>query len=81
MRPPRGKEVLLSVSDSDMDDNRSPEQNVRQRLLDIFQREGKVTERDLLRISAMTGVNYFTVSKALEDILLHRAEGQGSQEE
>jgi hypothetical protein len=79
MRPPRGKEVLLSVSD--VDDNRSPEQNVRQRLLDIFQREGKVTERDLLRISAMTGVNYFTVSKTLEEILLHRAEGQSFPEE
>jgi hypothetical protein len=79
MRPPRGKEVLLSVSD--VDDSSSPEQNVRQRLLDIFHREGKVTERDLLRISAMTGVDYFTVSKTLEEILLHRAEGQGSQEE
>ena len=79
MCPPRGKEVLLSVSD--VDDSSSPEQNVRQRLLDIFQREGKVTERDLLRISAMTGVDYFTVSKTLEEILLHRAEGQDSQEE
>jgi len=79
MRPPRGKEVLLSVSD--VDESRSPEQNVRQRLLDVFQREGKVTERDLLRISAMTGVDYFTVSKTLEEILLHGAEGQSSQEE
>ena len=64
-----------------MDDNRSAEQDVRQRLLDIFEREGKVTERDLLRISAMTGVDYFTVSKTLEEILLHRAEGQDSQGE
>jgi len=40
-----------------------------------------VSERDLLRISAMTGVDYLTVSKTLEEILLHRAEGQGSQEE
>lgn len=79
MRPPRGQEVLLAVSD--VDDSSSPEQNVRQRLLDIFQREGKVTERDLLRISAMTGVDYFTVSKTLEQILLHRTEGQSSQEE
>jgi hypothetical protein len=79
MRQPRGKEVLLAVSD--VDDSSSPEQNVRQRLLDIFQREGKVTERDLLRISAMTGVDYFTVSKTLEQILLHGAEGQSSQEE
>ena len=79
MRPSRGKEVLLSVSD--VDDSSSPEQSVRQRLLDIFQREGKVTERDLLRISAMTGVDYFTVSKTLEEILLHRAEGQDLQEE
>jgi len=29
----------------------------------------------------MTGVDYFTVSKTLEEIVLHRAEGQGSQEE
>lgn len=79
MRLPRGKEVHLAVSD--VDESSGPEQNVRQRLLDIFQREGKVTERDLLRISAMTGVDYFTVSKTLENILLHRAEGQGIQEE
>lgn len=57
------------------------EQQVRQRLLDIYQREGRVTERELLRISAMTGVDYFTVSKTLEEIILQRAEGTGSQAE
>lgn len=55
------------------------EQQVRQRLLDIYQREGRVTERELLRISAMTGVDYFTVSKTLEEIILQRAEETGSQ--
>lgn len=62
-----------------MDSN--TEYDVRQRLLDIYQREGKVTERELLRISAMTGVDYFTVSKALEEIILQRTEGQGSRGE
>lgn len=57
------------------------EQEVRQRLLDIFEREGRVTERELLRISAMTGVDYFTVSKTLDEILLHQTDGQGSQGE
>jgi hypothetical protein len=59
-------------------DNKGPEQDVRQRLLDIYEREGKVTERELLRISAMTGVDYSTVSKILEEIVLHQREGQGS---
>lgn len=57
------------------------EHDVRQRLLDIYQREGRVTERELLRISALTGVDYFTVSKTLEEILLPRTEGPGSQGE
>jgi hypothetical protein len=57
------------------------EQNVRQRLLEIYQREGRVTERELLRISAITGVDYFTVSKTLEEILLQRTDGPGSQGE
>lgn len=65
--------------ESIMDSN--TEYDVRQRLLDIYQREGKVTERELLRISAMTGVDYFTVSKALEEIILQRTEGQGSRGE
>ncbi|MFQ5848777.1 MAG: hypothetical protein ACE5IQ_14035 [Candidatus Methylomirabilales bacterium] len=64
-----------------MDNNRSAEQDVRQRLLDIYQREGKVTERELLRISAMTGVDYFTVSKVLDDMNLQQTEGQGSRGE
>ncbi|MFQ5883220.1 MAG: hypothetical protein ACE5I9_12275 [Candidatus Methylomirabilales bacterium] len=57
------------------------EQDVRQRLLDIYHREGRVTERELLRISAMTGVDYFTVSKTLEEIIVRRTEGQGSRGE
>ena len=56
------------------------EQEIRQRLRDIYIREGKVTERDLLRISAMTGVDYFTVSKTLEEITLQRTEGEVPQE-
>jgi hypothetical protein len=59
---------------------RSGEHDVRQRLLDIYQRDGKVTERDLLRISAITGVDYFTVSKTLEEIIVQRTDGSGSRE-
>ncbi len=59
--------------------DRRAEQDVRQRLLDIYRQQGKVTERELLRISAITGVDYFTVSKTLEEIILQRTEGQGSQ--
>lgn len=59
--------------------DRRPEQDVRQRLLDIYRQQGKVSERELLRISAITGVDYFTVSKTLEEIILQRTEGQGSQ--
>lgn len=55
-------------------------EEIRQRLKDIYHREGKVTERDLLRISAMTGVDYSTVSKALEEIVLQRTEGEVPQE-
>jgi hypothetical protein len=56
------------------------EQEIRQRLRDIYMREGKVTERDLLRISAITGVDYFTVSKTLEEITLQRTEEDTPQE-
>ncbi|MFQ5990051.1 MAG: hypothetical protein ACE5K9_09065 [Candidatus Methylomirabilales bacterium] len=55
----------------------SAEHDVRQRLLDIYRREGKVTERELLRISAITGVDYFTVSKTLDEIILQRTDGTG----
>jgi len=59
---------------------RSAEHDVRQRLLDIYQRDGKVTERDLLRISAITGVDYFTVSKTLEEIIVQRTDGSAARE-
>lgn len=52
--------------------DKGTEQAVRQRLLDIFARDGKVTERELLRISAMTGVDYLTVSRTLEEIVVRR---------
>ncbi len=58
-----------------MDNN--AEHDVRQRLLDIYRRDGKVTERELLRISAITGVDYFTVSKTLDEIILQRTDATG----
>ena len=61
--------------------DRKVEQDVRERLVDVYQREGKVTERELLRISAITGVDYLTVSKTLDDIVLRRVEGPDSDGE
>lgn len=57
------------------------DQDVRERLVDIYQREGKVTERELLRISAITGVDYLTVSKTLDEIVVQRVEGPDSDGE
>jgi hypothetical protein len=57
------------------------DQDVRERLVDIYQREGKVTERELLRISAITGVDYLTVSKTLDEIVVRRVEGPDSDGE
>lgn len=34
---------------------------IRNRLLAIFRENGKVTERDLLRLSALTGINYSSI--------------------
>ena len=61
--------------------DRKVDQDVRERLVDIYQREGKVTERELLRISAITGVDYLTVSKTLDEIVLRRVEGPDSDGE
>lgn len=61
--------------------DRKVERDVRERLVDVYQREGKVTERELLRISAITGVDYLTVSKTLDDIVLRRVDGADSDGE
>ncbi len=34
------------------------QRKIRNQLLSIFRENGKITERDLLRLSAMTGINY-----------------------
>jgi hypothetical protein len=36
---------------------------IRNRLLAIYKEAGKVTERDLLRLSALTGVNYSIIAE------------------
>ena len=36
---------------------------IRNRLLAIYREAGKVTERDLLRLSALTGVNYSIIAE------------------
>jgi len=36
---------------------------IRNRLLAVYKETGKVTERDLLRLSALTGVNYSIIAE------------------
>lgn len=34
---------------------------IQERLVSIYQKEGKITERQLLRLSAFTGIDYSTI--------------------
>lgn len=43
-------------------------EEVRRRLREILAREGKLKERDLLRVSALTGVDYFTVVRVSREL-------------
>lgn len=43
-------------------------QVIRRELLAIIKRGAKITERDLLRLSAITGVDYSTVVKIQQEI-------------
>lgn len=43
-------------------------QMVRRELLAIIKRGNKITERDLLRLSALTGIDYSTILKIQEEI-------------
>jgi hypothetical protein len=42
---------------------------VRRRLREILAQHGKLKERDLLRVSAMTGVDYFTVVRLSRELV------------
>jgi hypothetical protein len=43
-------------------------EEVRRRLREILAQHGKLKERDLLRISALTGVDYFTVVRVSREL-------------
>lgn len=43
-------------------------EEVRRRLREILARQGKLKERDLLRVSALTGVDYFTVVRVSREL-------------
>ncbi|GEM_PF-3274034 len=48
---------------------------IRNRLLAIYREAGKVTERDLLRLSALTGVNYSIIAEIHKSIHYHPLQG------
>jgi hypothetical protein len=48
---------------------------IRNRLLAIYRETGKVTERDLLRLSALTGVNYSIIAEIHKSIHYHPLQG------
>jgi hypothetical protein len=43
-------------------------EEVRRRLKEILAQHGKLKERDLLRVSALTGVDYFTVARLSREL-------------
>lgn len=45
---------------------------IRQELLSILERQHKILERDLLRLSAMTGVAYSTIVRIQKEIPSYR---------
>ena len=48
---------------------------IRNRLLAIYRETGKVTERDLLRLSALTGIAYATIVEIHKSIHYHIPHG------
>lgn len=50
---------------------------IRSRLLAIFRENGKVTERDLLRLSALTGVNYSSIVEIHQSTRYQAKPGMG----
>ena len=48
---------------------------IRNRLLAIYKENGKVTERDLLRLSALTGINYSIIAEIHKSTHYHPLHG------
>jgi hypothetical protein len=48
---------------------------IRSRLIAIYREAGKVTERDLLRLSALTGVNYSIIAEIHKSTHYHPLHG------
>jgi hypothetical protein len=54
-------------------------EEVRRRLREILAQQGKLKERDLLRVSAITGVDYFTVAQLSRELEEGAAPGKGKE--
>ena len=62
------------VIEEDM--NIRQKKNIRSRLLAIYQKNGKVIERDLFRLSALTGINYSMIAEIHKSIRYQSRENQ-----
>ncbi|HEU5394670.1 MAG TPA: hypothetical protein VFV36_07680 [Candidatus Methylomirabilis sp.] len=54
-------------------------EEVRRRLREILAQQGKLKERDLLRVSALTGVDYFTVVRVSRELEKGGPPGTGAE--
>jgi hypothetical protein len=54
-------------------------EDVRRRLREILAQQGKLKERDLLRVSALTGVDYFTVVRVSRELEKGTPPGTGAK--
>lgn len=59
-----------------MEQEKPGTEEVRRRLREILAQQGKLKERDLLRVSAITGVDYFTVVRVSRELQEDAAPGK-----
>ncbi|MBI3079970.1 MAG: hypothetical protein HYY89_01015 [candidate division NC10 bacterium] len=62
-----------------MEQEKPGKEEVRRRLREILAQQGKLKERDLLRVSAITGVDYFTVAQLSRELEEGPAPGTGKE--
>ncbi len=60
----RIKEMNKRIEDLDQ----TTVEMIQERLVSIYQKEGKITERQLLRLSAFTGIDYSTIVEIYKGI-------------
>lgn len=61
--------IAAREDEEDMEGQREePMERIRRELRELQQRGQKITERDLLRLSALTGIDYSTVRRVQQEL-------------